>query len=322
MIAPGERPRVSLRISVTDRCELRCLYCRPDRGGRFGPRSAILSYEEIVQFVRAVGGAFEIEKFRLTGGEPLGRTDVTRLAARLAAENVKDLAVTTNGRRLAGLAGGLARAGVRRVNVSLDSLDAATYRAITRGGEIAPVLAGIDAALRAGLAPVKLNAVVLRGCNDGEVARLARFGLDRGCEVRFLELMPIGPARARFGELFVPTAETRARLEAAGLSLAPRAETRGASSRDFDVVESGRVAGRVGFIAPVTNSFCGGCRRLRLTSAGRLIGCLARGEGPDVRALCAPGREAELREAVRAQLAAKRGRPVFETARLMVAVGG
>jgi len=315
---------VALRLSVTDRCDLGCCYCLPPGGVLRRPRSEILSFEEIARFVRAVGGEFGLSKVRLTGGEPLARRGLAGLVAMLAGEGAPDLALTTNGQRLAAMALPLRRAGLRRVNVSLDSLDPATYAAISGGGDVRAVLAGIDAALAAGLVPVKLNAVVLRGVNDGGAVGLARFALERGCQVRFLELMPIGPARAFHAERFVPAAEVRARLaEAFALRALPHGP--GQSSREFLADDGAGRRGTVGFIAPETERFCAGCRRLRLTSTGQVIACLARGQGALVREFLRDDSDSCRRglvRAVAAALGAKRVRAGFRTPRPMVAVGG
>ena len=171
---------LSLRVSVTDRCPFRCVYCTPADGVPLFAHADILRYEEIVAFVRVVRRHAGLTKVHVTGGEPLARRDIERFVAMLAAEDVADLALTTNGQALSELAAALRQAGLRRVNVSLDSLDEATFERITRGGELSRVLVGIDAALSAGLHPVKLNATLLRGVNDHEVAALADFAIGRG----------------------------------------------------------------------------------------------------------------------------------------------
>jgi cyclic pyranopterin phosphate synthase len=325
MIAPAAlRQSISLRISVTEQCQLRCPYCMPPEGLPAAPRTNALGAAEILRFVRFVGRHFSLAKVRLTGGEPLLRRDLPDILRALAAQGVPDLALTTNGQSLAAAAAGLRRAGLRRVNVHLDTLDAEKYRVLTRGGRLSRVLAGIEAARREGLAPVKLNVVVLRGVNDGEVAAMARFGLRRGCEVRFLEVMPIGLARARHGEWFVSAAEVRRRL-AGRFGLEPLPAAAGCSSRRFLARGGGGCSGVLGFISPCSEPFCADCRRLRLTSTGRLLGCLARGEGPDLapilRALPA-GEDGPLLEAVEAALRLKRRPRRFADQRLMATVGG
>src|SRR6185437_1819546 len=184
------RPVRDLRISITDRCNLRCGYCMPAEGMAWLPRDEVLTYEEIARIARVCVERFGFESIRLTGGEPLVRAHVTRLVEMLTVLDV-DLALTTNGVKLAEVAHDLQRAGLNRVNVSLDTLRRDRFLALTRRDELDRVLAGIDAALDAGLAPVKVNAVVMRGVNDDEVVDLARFGRDHGVGMRFIELMPL-----------------------------------------------------------------------------------------------------------------------------------
>jgi len=324
MIAPRQPHAVSLRISVTDRCPLHCLYCRPPAGVRAAPRRAVLRFDEIVEFVGLVRSRWHVSKVHLTGGEPLVRRGVVELVARLAGLDIADLALTTNGQRLAGMAADLRGAGLRRVNVSLDSLDPGTYRGLSRGLHLERTLAGIDAARRSGLAPVKLNMVVLRGINDHEVGRIARFGLQRGCEVRFLEVMPIGAAAARHGEWFVPSEEVRERL-AAVFRLEPLPAEDSASSRTFRAADGAGRAGLIGFISPCSRPFCSGCRRLRLTATGRLLGCLAQADGIDVRPFLRRRRPRDrqpLLAAVREALRVKRRERRFADQQPMICIGG
>jgi len=364
---------LSLRISVTSRCQLRCRYCAPPEGMHEALRASAMTSDQILEFVRDLARLYPLRKVHLTGGEPLTRPDIVGLVARLAREGPADLALTTNGRRLAAMAGDLRRAGLARINISLDSLDADTYRRLTRGGDLAPVIAGIAAARQAGFDPIKLNMVVLRGVNDHEVTAVARWGLERGCQVRLLELMPIGVAQPHFDEWFISTAEVRERL-AADFGLEPIAGDAGASSRNYlarardgarnlsgyfttkcNPVRGGSpdpprthrppratarrvrrpaalavgqepTSGVIGFISPCSDSFCSGCRRLRLTADGRLLGCLARPQGVDVRAAVrsAAGaeRDARLAAAVEAALALKRAGRQFAAQGPMIAVGG
>jgi cyclic pyranopterin phosphate synthase len=312
---------LSLRLSVTSRCQLRCRYCAP-ADGLAGPAAALAS-DEIIEFVRALGRHYPLRKVHLTGGEPLTRPDILALVAALAREWAADLALTTNGHRLAPMAADLRRAGLGRINISLDSLDPDTYRRLTRGARLAPVIAGIEAACRAGFAPIKLNMVVLRGINDHEVAEVVRWGLERGCQVRLLELMPIGVARPHFDEWFLSTAEVRERL-AAHFDLQPVAGAAGGSSRNF-MARGEKADGVVGFISPCSDSFCSGCRRLRLTAEGRLLGCLAQPDGVDIRAAlraAGPERDALLSAAVEKALALKRTGRRFAAQGPMIAVGG
>jgi len=281
---PQQSHPVSLRISVTDKCGQRCFYCMPAEGVPKVSHADILSFEEMVRFVRVVKSGFALSKVRVTGGEPLVRRDVARLIALLAEEKIADIALTTNAQRLAAMAAELKRAGLHRVNVSLDSLNPDTYRAITRCGDLQPCLDGIKAALEVGLAPVKLNTVLLRGYNDCEVTNLVRYAFRHDCGIRFIELMPIGCASSIFEERFVPAAEARKRLEEC-FEFEPLAYERGTSSRNFLATGGDGLRGVVGFISPETAPFCDGCRRLRLTSRGCLISCLADRDGPNIRHL-------------------------------------
>jgi len=308
MIAPAAHRVLSLRISVTEQCQLRCPYCMPAGGLPETPAAGFLTTDEVLRFVRSICRYFDVPKVRITGGEPLLRPDILELVRGLAAGGVADLALTTNAERLAGMAAGLRQAGLRRVNVHIDTLDPARYRRLTGRYRLSQALAGIDAARAAGLAPVKLNMVVLRGVNDGEVVAMARWGLERGCEVRFLEMMPIGAAAGRHAEWFVPSAEVHRRL-AAAFDLEPMPVVPGAPSRDVRAREP----------------FCADCRRLRLTATGRLLGCLARAEGPDVSSLLRAvdsGAEAALVDAVVKALALKRADHRFADQRPMARVGG
>ena len=318
------REPVSLRISVTDRCQFRCLYCMPPDGVPLLKHSEILRFEEMLGFVRVLNSGFGLSKVHITGGEPLLRRGITDFVAMLAAEGIGDIALTTNGLRLAGMAPGLKRAGLRRVNISLDSIDGRKFALLTRTGRLDTVLKGIGTAQRQGLSPIKLNTVVLKGYNDLEVASIADWGLRHGCQVRFIELMPIGCARAIFKKLFVPASRIRARLEKS-FHLEPLDRVPGSSSRNFLARGGGPVEGILGLITPQTRPFCNGCRRLRLTSAGRLITCLAGGKGPDIKDLLRngrPDRQRELEELVARLMYDKCARRGFSTKRIMVTVGG
>jgi len=324
--APTDRAAgpLALRVSVTDRCQCRCVYCTPVEGVKLFAHEQILRHEEIVAVVRVLGRHFGLSKVRVTGGEPLVRRGVVDLVALLAAEAVGELAMTTNGFRLPELAGALKRAGLQRVNISIDSLDAACYRELTRGGDLSAALAGIDAAVAAGLSPVKLNATLLRGVNDSEAAALAEFAMARGLTMRFIELMPIGEARGRFDEWFVPARETLDRLrERFELTALPRRG--GSASREFRIAARDGRTGTVGVISSASEPFCDDCARLRLTATGELIGCLARREGVPIAPLLrrdgGPD-EPAIAAAARAVLAAKRTTCDFRNDRNMVQVGG
>lgn len=275
---------VSLRISITDKCQQRCAYCMPPEGVELVPHASILSFEEIIRFVRAMRHGIGVSKVRITGGEPLIRRGVTDFVAMLAAEKIPDIALTTNGQNLPELASDLKRAGLHRINVSLDSIDPRAYAEITRGGDLDSVLAGIEAVLDVGLSPVKINVVAMRGLNDEGAAALVGYALRRGCEIRFIELMPIGCAESIYDERFISAADIRARLEKE-FTFEPLTHEGSESSRRFQVSNKNGLRGVVGFITPETEPFCEGCRRLRLTSTGRLIGCLALRDGPKIRHL-------------------------------------
>ncbi|NIA22343.1 MAG: radical SAM protein, partial [Anaerolineaceae bacterium] len=249
---------------------MRCVYCMPPEGIEKIQRRDILSFKEVVRFVRVVRSRFAVSKVHITGGEPLARSGIVDLLAKLVDLGLEDLALTTNGQLLADLAPDLKRAGLQRVNLSLDSLDEGTYRTITRNGHLPPVLKGLEAALRHGLSPVKLNTVVLAGLNDHEVVDMVRFAIAHGCQIRFLELMPIGCAASACDGLFVSNRILRNRIEDV-LSLRPLPRQPGASSRNFLAVDRRGRQTVVGFISPNSEPFCGDCNRLRLTSEGRLI---------------------------------------------------
>lgn len=271
-----------LRISVTDRCNLRCRYCMPAEGVPFRPHNEILRYEEIAQVTRAAVG-LGITKFRLTGGEPLVRRGIVELVAMLARiPGVQDLAMTTNGTLLSHYAEALARAGLRRVNISLDTLDEEKYAQLTRGGRLADALEGIRSAERAGLSPVKINTVVVRGLNDDEVVALARLTLEHPWEVRFIELMPVGHEGQYFQGKAVPGAEVARRIGAALGELTPVEGARGSGPARYYRLPGAK--GTIGFITPLSEHFCAQCNRIRLTADGHLRPCLLADGEIDVKA--------------------------------------
>ncbi|MBA4388713.1 MAG: GTP 3',8-cyclase MoaA [Verrucomicrobia bacterium] len=319
-IVPGA---LSLRVSVTDRCQLRCEYCMPPEGVIKRSHPEIMRYEEIAEFVRILAGLAPVGKVRLTGGEPLVRPDIEQLVALLANLHIPDLALTTNGQLLAGLARPLKASGLVRVNVSLDSLNEQTYRKLTRGGVLGRTLEGIDEALHCGLLPLKLNMVVLRGVNDPEILDMVEFAVERGVEMRFLEVMPIGTARDQHRERLVSSAEIKAAIQTR-YRLEPVLRDAGSTSVSFSAMDGAGRIGRVGFISACSEPFCHDCNRLRLTSDGRLIGCLAADIGVPVRALLASGAEGrkQLEETVRLVLAGKKVRGAFCQTQLMAAIGG
>jgi cyclic pyranopterin phosphate synthase len=292
----------NLRISVTDRCNLRCVYCMPE-DVTYLDKHELLSFEEIERFVR-VGVPLGLTKLRLTGGEPLMRRDLPVLARRLAAvPGVRDVGLTTNGLLLADHARALYDAGLRRINVSLDTLDEGRFRALARRDGLQRTLEGIDAALKAGFAPVKVNAVIVRGLNEMDVVPLAKKARADGWEMRFIEYMPIGAEPWERGKvvyahemLDVIEAEVGALRPAEGYD--PRNP-----AMEFEYVEGG---GRVGMIASVSRPFCRSCNRLRLTCDGKLRSCLFALEETDVKSLLrGPDDPAALAAAVRACVAGK-----------------
>ncbi len=273
-----------LRISVTDRCDLRCIYCMPEAGVPLVPMADMLSYEEIAAVARAAL-AVGIRRFRLTGGEPLARRGVVALVRLLAALGPGDLALTTNGLHLADFAAGLQAAGLRRVTISLDTLRRDRFEAITRRTGFDRVFAGLEAARAAGLAPIKVNTVVIRGVNDDEILDFVRFAGRENVELRFIELMPtsgLSPECKELGAwrpaLFVRGGEVQARVAKAFGPLEPVPDAGG-------VAEVYRLDGgtRLGFISPVSEPFCRGCERLRLGPDGRLRICLFDRAGIDLR---------------------------------------
>ena len=273
-----------LRVSVTDRCDLRCVYCMPERGVPLAPMADLLTYEEIAAVARAAM-ALGVRRLRLTGGEPLARRGVAALVGLLAGLGPDDLAMTTNGMRLAEAAADLKAAGLMRVTVSLDTLREDRFERITRRTGLGRILAGLEAARAAGLAPLKVNTVVIRGVNDDEVPDFVRFAEREGVEVRFIELMPtsgLSPECKELGgwrpALFVGGSEVRARIEA-GFGPLERLP-------DADGVADAYLLGgrtRLGFITPVSEPFCRGCERLRLGPDGRLKVCLFDRGGIDLR---------------------------------------
>jgi len=273
-----------LRISVTDRCDLRCVYCMPETGVSLVPMADMLTYEEIAAVARAAM-ALGVRRFRLTGGEPLARRGVLSLVDLLSRLGVEDLAMTTNGLRLAEFAAGLKAAGLTRVTVSLDTLRRDRFELITRRTGFDRIFEGLDAARAAGLVPIKVNTVVIRGVNDDEVLDFVRFAEKENVEVRFIELMPttgLSPECKELGSwrpaLFVKGEEIRDRVvEAFGpLEQVPDAD----GVADIHLVK-GKT--RLGFITPISDPFCRGCERLRLGPDGRLKVCLFDRDGIDIR---------------------------------------
>lgn len=259
-----------LRLSLTDHCNLACRYCVAD-GVR--PAGRMIDEGFAVEVVRWLAGEHGFADIRLTGGEPLMHPRVLWLVERIAAlPGVRQVSMTTNGQALARMAPLLRDAGLARVNVSLDTLDEATFTTLTRGGKLAHTLAGIEAACASGLWPVKLNAIAQRGVNEFELADLAAWGLARGCIVRFLEVMPIGPAGGRIDDWLIPAEEILARLEER-FRLLPLPREPGQPSVDYAAEDDG-LRGVIGVVAPTTRPFCERCRRMRVTASGLLVACV------------------------------------------------
>jgi cyclic pyranopterin phosphate synthase len=284
LIDPYDRRVKDLRISITDRCNFRCTYCMPEEGMTWLDRSEVLSYEEMARVAEVCVHHFDFEAIRITGGEPLIRAHVVRLLEMLAPLGI-DLALTTNGVKLGELAHDLAAAGLTRVNVSLDSLRRERFLALTRRDELDRVLAGIDAALDAGLDPVKVNAVIIRGVNDDEVVDLAEFGRARGVGVRFIEFMPLDASHEWQRDQVVAAHEILERVHA--VHPIRRAHRATEPAQRWEYVDG---IGDVGVIPTVTEPFCGDCDRIRITAEGRLRTCLFAIDETDLRAeLRAPG---------------------------------
>lgn len=316
----------NLRISVTDRCNIRCVYCMPE-SVQFLPRAELLSFEEIERFAR-VAATLGIDKLRLTGGEPLVRRDMPELIERLARiPGIKDIGLTTNGILLAPLAEALWDAGLRRINVSLDTMDPARFTELTRRSGFEQVIEGILAAKRAGFDPVKINAVAIKGVTEGDVAPLARFAREHALELRFIEYMPLdaGNRWERDKVLFAAEILERLNAEVAPLIPTPNQDPK-APAADYEYIDGG---GRVGLIASVSRPFCMSCNRVRLTADGKLRNCLFALDETDVRALIRGGAtDDQIAQALRESVAGKWEGHQINTAkfikpeRLMHSIGG
>ncbi len=317
-----------LRVSLTDRCNLRCVYCMPEEGVPYEDLDNVLSFDEIERVVGVLAGA-GLRKVRLTGGEPLVRKNVPELAARLVAvPGIREVTVTTNGILLPRDAQALWRAGIRRVNISMDTMKPERFALIARRPEYARAWEGVEAALRAGFSPIKLNCVVMRGVNDDEIAEFARLTLERPVSVRFLEYMPIGMVTPpQWKARYVSNEEALDKVRAAFPDLTPLEDERSSTSRNFRIPGA---LGTVGVINPISHRFCDGCNRLRLTANGRLVPCLSDNYEYDLmgplRAGCA---DAQILEHTRAALAHKPIQSDFEgrlskggSLRIMAQIGG
>lgn len=280
MIDPFGRHITYLRVSVTDRCDLRCVYCMP-AAMKFLPKADVLSLEELDRLCSAFIG-LGVRKLRVTGGEPLVRRGVLGLIKSLGRHigvgELDELTMTTNGTQLARYAPALFDAGIRRINVSLDTLDASRFRAITRTGNLDAVLRGIFAAQRAGLR-IKINMVALRATNDDEFDRMIRWCGDKGFDLTFIETMPLGAIDESRSNQYLPLSRVRADLQTRW-TLEQSEHRSGGPARYVNVRETG---GRIGFITPLTHNFCESCNRVRLTCTGRLYLCLGQENNADLR---------------------------------------
>ncbi|HCB44490.1 MAG: GTP 3',8-cyclase MoaA [Pseudomonadales bacterium] len=315
-----------LRLSVTDRCDFRCVYCMAE-DMTFLPRAQILSLEEIERLARLFV-SLGVRKIRLTGGEPLVRRGIVDLCARISAlPGLRELVMTSNGSQLVKMAEPLAAAGVKRLNISLDSLDAERFKAITRTGELQQVLDGIEAARAAGFERIKLNTVVLKGRNHDEVPALTDYALSRGLDITFIEEMPLGEVGRERGEAYCSSDEVRAMLSER-YHLIDSTESSGGPARYLRV--EGYPDSRIGFISPHSHNFCDTCNRVRLTTEGRLLLCLGHENALDMRRLLRqhPGDDAPVREALERALLYKPARHEFsvdgevQVLRFMNATGG
>jgi cyclic pyranopterin phosphate synthase len=315
----------NLRISVTDRCNIRCVYCMPENP-EFLPRRQLLTFEEIERLVR-IAVTLGIDKIRLTGGEPLVRRELPVLVEKLAAiEGIKDVGLTTNGILLAPLAKSLWSSGLRRINVSLDTLDPARFEHLTRRPGCEQVIEGILAAKEAGFDPVKINAVAIKGSTEEDVVPLTRFALEHGLEMRFIEYMPLdGGLWEREKVLFAADILARLTEEIGPLRPAADQDPR-APAVEYEFVDG---SGRIGLIASVSRPFCMSCNRVRITSDGKLRNCLFSLEETDLRGLLRAGApDIQIAQAIQQSVASKWEGHEINTARfiqperLMHSIGG
>lgn len=311
-----------LRLSLTSACAMRCTYCRPAVMASCGDRP-ILTPEEIERLVRHLVSNHGLRKVRLTGGDPTARPDLLDIIARLAAiRGLRDLAMTTNGLTLARHARAYAAAGLHRVNVSLDTLDPGKFARITGVDALPRVLEGIEAALRAGLTPLKLNTVVLRGDNDQELPRLVAFAAAKGVAIRFIELMPMGPLAAQWSQRYVTMAQMRRILDphVRRWRELPQGSD---SARRFDVTLAAGRRCSIGFITPMSCNFCAACNRIRIASDGTLHPCLMDRPGPSLLPAIRPGFDADqLDRTLSAALSTKQPEHPAHGHTVMVQIGG
>ncbi len=299
-----------VRLSVTDRCDFRCVYCMAEEM-TFLPREKIMSLEEIAQVARNFV-SLGTQKIRLTGGEPLIRKGVVDLVREIGSYGLRDFAMTTNGSQLPALAEGLRRGGLDRLNISLDSLDAEKFRTITRTGKLSQVLDGIDAAKEAGFERIKLNTVVMKGRNEEEIPDLVEFARAKGLDITFIEEMPLGEISEHDRGLALCTSEEVRAIIARHHELELTDDDSGGPSRYYRMPDS---ASRIGFISPHSHNFCSTCNRVRVTVEGRLLLCLGNEHSMDLLPLLRehPGNDERLREAIIAAMDLKPERHHFSS---------
>lgn len=315
-----------LRIGVTDRCNFRCVYCLPEDGIEWLPRDEVLTYEEITRVAR-VGSTLGLTKIRITGGEPTVRRDLPGLIALLRAiPEIQEISITTNAARLGVLAGPLKEAGLNRVNISLDTLRRDRMQEISRRDFYDDVMTGIDAAVEAGLAPLKFNCVAMRGVNDDELGDLLAFAHSKGAEMRFIEYMPMGAARFTTQNQYISAVDMRRQL---GSQFELEPEYSGATNDPAKIWKCRKTGARAGFITSISEHFCETCNRMRLTAEGGLRPCLHQNAEVDVkRVLRGDGSDADVAQAFREAANLKwAGHHMNDTiplysAKEMIAIGG
>lgn len=282
MIDKYSRKISYLRVSVTDLCNLRCVYCMPPGGSELKDREEILTFEEILEIIKH-GVTLGVNKIRLTGGEPLVRKDITSLIKQISRINgINDIALTTNGVYLKEYASDLKQSGLSRLNISLDTMKSDRFAEITRGGNIQDVFDGVEEVLKAGFTGTKMNAVVMRGQNDDEILDFVRYILERDIEMRFIELMASGWKNMVDEDRFIPSSEIKEKVREVG-ELIPVKEREGGGPATIYKIKG--AMGSIGFISAVSKPFCSTCNRLRLTSDGKLRSCLLSGGEVDVKSM-------------------------------------
>lgn len=305
-----------VRLSVTDRCDLRCRYCMAEKM-QFLPREELLTLEELAELA-AIFVRRGVQRIRLTGGEPLVRRGIEQLIGKIAelgSRGLKEVTLTTNGTQLQSKAAALYAAGARRINVSLDSLDSERFAFVTRRGALQQVLDGLSAARAAGLS-IKINMVALKGINEDEFCNMLRWCGEQGFDLCLIETMPLGAINELRADRYLPLNEVKERLER-DFTLVPSLHRTGGPARYFDVVETGR---RVAFITPLSNNFCGGCNRIRVTATGTIYGCLGHDQKVELRHILRSEGVGAVDEALDRLLAGKPERHHFAIARAEPAV--